>query len=96
MGAWNFTTQGSPSQVSQAYNNFLNGYIGIQPDQGILQGIGTVIGSQLNLSPAVTNPAIQVSLQLQGEVDQNNTWFRVNLFPVPLSKNPFSTTPLTP
>lgn len=78
MAAWNFETTGTPGQISQAFNNYLNGWIGIQPDQGILQGLGTVIGQQLTASGAPS-----FALRLQGETDQYNTWFHVTLFEQP-------------
>ena len=75
MAAWNFETTGSPGAISQAFNNYLNGWIGIQPDQGNLQNVGTFIGQAMTQRPTVTAWALQV----KGETDSNNTWVHVNL-----------------
>lgn len=88
---WNFSQVGSPGLISQGFNNFINGYMGIQPDQGLLQGIGTVVGAQMTANGAAT-----YAFRLQGETDKNNTWFKVELFESPPLNNPFSTSPLTP
>jgi len=79
MGAWNFETTGSPGAISQAYNNFLNGYVGIQPDYGMLQNIGTYIGQAMTAKPSIASYALQV----KGESDSNNSWVHVNLFAQP-------------
>lgn len=79
MAAYNFATTGSPGAISQAYNNYLNGWVGIQPDYGLLQGVGTVIGQQMTANPKVTAFALEV----KGESDVNNTWIHFTLFAQP-------------
>lgn len=79
MAAYNLELTGTPAVISTGINNYINGFIGIQPDQGLLQNIGTTIGAQMTARPAVTAWA----LQLKGETDSNNTWFHVNLFAQP-------------
>lgn len=76
--AFNFETTGSPGAISQAFNNYINGWLGIQPAQGILQDAGTLIGHQMT-AQAGTGYALQVT----GETDPNNTWIRINLFDQP-------------
>lgn len=95
MAAYNFGFTGTPDQVSQAWNNYINGFIGIQPDQGILQGVGTVVGNQLNANTALAahNPVQQTSLLVRGETDLNNMYLSVRLFNVPKG-NTFPTGPL--
>jgi hypothetical protein len=97
MGAYNFGFTGTPDQVSQAFNNYINGWIGIQPDQGILQGLGTVIGNQLNANTALAAhvPTQQVALVVRGESDKNNMRVSVQLFNQPAG-NAYATGPLNP
>lgn len=78
MAAWNFQTTGTAGQISTAINNYINGYIGIQPDQGILQDAGTLIGHQMTASGA---PGFAVSIS--GETDQYNTALHINVFEQP-------------
>lgn len=76
--AFNFETTGSAGAISQAFNNYINGWIGIQPTQGLLQDAGTLIGHQMT-----TVAAPGYALQVTGETDTNNTWIRINLFEQP-------------
>ena len=79
MANYNFSVVGSPGAVSQGFNNYINGFIGIQPDQGVLQDMGTLIGHQMNANSSVTGWA----LHIEGETDKNNTELNILLFAQP-------------
>lgn len=95
MAAYKFQFIGTPSAVSQAFNNYINGFIGIQPDQGILQGEGTSLGARLNVYAAIA-PNAQYYVDFQGESDANDTWIRWQISQTPGVNNPFSTAALRP
>lgn len=82
MGAWNYQTTGSPAVISTNFNNYINGFIGIQPDQGILQDIGTLVGHQVNVYQQ-TFGANQLVFELQGETDKYNTWCTIRIMEQP-------------
>lgn len=88
MAAYRFQLVGTASVISTGFNNYLNGFVGIQPDQGVLQGEGTNIGARLNIYAAAA-PNAQYILDFQGESDQNNTWIRWQLSQYPAANNPF-------
>lgn len=93
MAAYKFQFTGTAGAISQAFNNYINGFVGIQPDQGVLQGEGTCIGSRLNLYSAGFPNAIYY-LDFQGESDNNDTWIRWQLSQIPGSNKPFSSATL--
>lgn len=97
MAAYNFAFNGTPDQISQAFNNYINGFIGIQPDQGVLQDVGTLIGHQMNANPGLSQhlPTQQAALTIRGETDPNTLYISIRMFNTNKS-NTFPTGPLNP